>query len=90
LISSLKHQCLSAALIGVALGPAAPERAKAVTLDIARKCKALTNAAYPLRVPGNPAAGTTREPDEMRNTISRTAWQTAARQMIPLPSKRSD
>jgi hypothetical protein len=60
LISNLKYQCLFAALISVALGSAAPERARAVTVEIAKKCKALTDAAYPLREPGNPAAGTTK------------------------------
>ncbi len=60
MISNLKDQCLFAALISVALGSAAPERAKAVTVEIAKKCKALTDAAYPLREPGNPAAGTTK------------------------------
>jgi hypothetical protein len=32
-------------------------RAVAVTVEVARKCKALTDAAYPPREPGNPAAG---------------------------------
>ena len=31
--------------------------AMAVTVELARKCGALTDKAYPLRVPGNPAAG---------------------------------
>jgi hypothetical protein len=56
-ISSLKRQCLFAALIGIALGAAAPERAAAVTVEVAGKCQALTRAAYPPREPGNPAAG---------------------------------
>ena len=29
----------------------------AVTAELARKCGLLTDKAYPLRVPGNPAAG---------------------------------
>ena len=29
----------------------------AITAELARKCGALTDKAYPLRVPGNPAAG---------------------------------
>jgi hypothetical protein len=31
--------------------------AMAVTVELARKCGVLTDKAYPLRVPGNPAAG---------------------------------
>ena len=31
--------------------------ATAVTAELARKCEVLTDKAYPLRVPGNPAAG---------------------------------
>ena len=60
MISRLKCQCVFAVLIGIALGSATPERAAAVTVEIARKCQALTNAAYPAREPGNPAAGTTK------------------------------
>jgi predicted alpha/beta-hydrolase family hydrolase len=33
--------------------------ASAITAEVARKCGALTDKAYPLRVPGNPAAGRT-------------------------------
>jgi hypothetical protein len=31
--------------------------ATAITAELARKCGALTDKAYPLRVPGNPGAG---------------------------------
>jgi len=30
-----------------------------MTAEVARKCEALAEMAYPLRVPGNPAAGRT-------------------------------
>jgi hypothetical protein len=33
------------------------QSAMAITVELARKCGALTDKAYPLRVPGNPAAG---------------------------------
>jgi hypothetical protein len=59
-ISSLKCQCLFAASIGIALGAATLERAAAVTVEVARKCQALTDAAYPPREPGNPAAGSAK------------------------------
>jgi hypothetical protein len=32
-------------------------RAAAITVEVARNCKALTDKAYPPREPGNPAAG---------------------------------
>jgi hypothetical protein len=35
----------------------AAQSALAVTAQVARKCGALTDKAYPRRVPGNPAAG---------------------------------
>jgi hypothetical protein len=34
--------------------------AAAVTVEVARKCKFLTDTAYPLREPGNPAAGSAK------------------------------
>jgi hypothetical protein len=33
------------------------QSAMAITVELAKKCGALTDRAYPLRVPGNPAAG---------------------------------
>jgi hypothetical protein len=35
----------------------ATENALAITVEVARKCSTLTDKAFPLRVPGNPAAG---------------------------------
>jgi hypothetical protein len=35
------------------------QNASGVSVDVAKKCGALTDAAYPFRVPGNPAAGRT-------------------------------
>jgi hypothetical protein len=35
-------------------------RAAAVTVEVARSCKALTDKAYPPREPGNPAAGSAK------------------------------
>ena len=34
-----------------------PDRAIAITAEVAKRCKKLTDAAYPPREPGNPAAG---------------------------------
>jgi hypothetical protein len=44
------------AAIGVAHLMATPS-ASAITAEVAKKCDVLTEKAYPLRVPGNPAAG---------------------------------
>ncbi len=34
--------------------------ASAITVEVARKCQALTSKAFPPREPGNPAAGSTK------------------------------
>jgi hypothetical protein len=59
MFTSLKFECAFLALICVALGAAA-NRASAVTVEVARKCEALTAKAYPPRVIGNPAAGSAK------------------------------
>jgi hypothetical protein len=51
--------CAFLAVICVALGSTS-NRAAAVTVEVARKCKALTDIAYPPREPGNPAAGSAK------------------------------
>lgn len=37
-----------------------PTGAKAISADIAKKCNALTVKQFPLRAPGNPAAGSAK------------------------------
>ena len=37
-----------------------PDHAAAITAELAKKCSALTTKAFPPRVPGNPAAGSTK------------------------------
>jgi hypothetical protein len=46
-------------LIGIALG-LAPDRASAITVEVAKKCNALIAKEFPPREPGNPAAGSTK------------------------------
>ena len=53
----LKYRIALIALI--CFSPVLPTRALAVTVEVARKCSALTDKAFPLRLPGNPAAGRT-------------------------------
>jgi hypothetical protein len=43
----------------LAVGPIGG-KASALTVDIARKCEAITAKAFPPRVPGNPAAGSAK------------------------------
>jgi hypothetical protein len=47
------------ALIGAAL-VAAPERASAISVEVAKKCNALIAKEFPPREPGNPAAGSAK------------------------------
>ena len=47
------------AFIGAALF-ATPERASAISLEVAKKCNALIAKEFPPREPGNPAAGSTK------------------------------
>lgn len=65
--ATLKYGIALAALIELQRLLIAPS-ALAVTAEVAKKCSALTDNAYPLRVPGNPAAGRTHgTPQEIRN-----------------------
>ena len=52
----------SAVAVGlICLGSVAiPERASAITAELARTCKAFTTKQFPLREPGNPAAGSAK------------------------------
>ena len=91
---------IALALIG--LGNSLTTRdASAVTAEVAKRCAALADMAYPLRVPGNPAAGRIHGTaqdltglfQEMRGKRgqygtgpqSREPWRTVA-----LPKKRDD
>jgi hypothetical protein len=56
---SLRFGCTLLVLICIALEPAS-NRAAAVTVEVARKCKLLTDTAFPPREPGNPAAGSAK------------------------------
>ena len=38
----------------------APERASAISVEVAKKCNALIAKEFPPREPGNPAAGSTK------------------------------
>jgi hypothetical protein len=55
--ATLKYGTALVALI--CLSHVTPQSALAITAEVAKKCNALTEKAFPLRVPGNPAAGRT-------------------------------
>lgn len=59
MFTSVRLGCAFLALICIALG-STPNQAIAVTVEVAKKCKALTDTAYPPREPGNPAAGSAK------------------------------
>jgi hypothetical protein len=59
LFASLRLPVFFVALASIALGMTS-SRAAAVTVEVAKKCEALTAKAYPPRVIGNPAAGSTK------------------------------
>jgi len=47
------------ALFGIVIGPMTGS-ASAITVEVAKKCQALTAKAFPLRQVGNPAAGSAK------------------------------
>lgn len=55
----IKAKLLSAALLFVAAG-SMTNRASAITVELGKKCQALTDKAFPPRVIGNPAAGSAK------------------------------
>ncbi len=57
----LKSGCALIVLICTALG-SVPDRASAITAEVARKCNSLTTKQFPPREPGNPAAGSPKGP----------------------------
>ncbi|WP_426434881.1 hypothetical protein [Bradyrhizobium genosp. P] len=59
MFASLKFKCALLVLACIALS-LVPDSAAAVTAEVARKCQALTAAQFPPRLPGNPAAGSTK------------------------------
>jgi hypothetical protein len=56
MLTKLRYDTALLALVFLAHLPTT-QGAIAITVELARKCGALTDKAYPLRVPGNPAAG---------------------------------
>jgi hypothetical protein len=59
MFTSLRFGVVFLALIYMAVGSIC-KPAAAVTVEVARKCKALTDTAFPPREPGNPAAGSAK------------------------------
>jgi len=59
MLARLKWAGASLALVSAAL-VAAPERASAISVEVAKKCNALLAKQFPPREPGNPAAGSAK------------------------------
>ena len=59
MLANWKSGCVLLALICMVLG-SSPDRASAITAELARKCGALTAKQFPPRQPGNPAAGSAK------------------------------
>lgn len=56
-----KHKASPVAVGLICLaGAAIPERASAISVELARTCKALTTKQFPPREPANPAAGSAK------------------------------
>jgi hypothetical protein len=55
----IRPKLVAATLLLVAIGPTT-NGASAITVELAKKCEALTAKAFPPRVPGNPAAGSAK------------------------------
>ena len=56
MFASLKSHLNRFAFVCIAIGLLSGS-ASAITVELARKCNAMVAAAFPPRVPGNPAAG---------------------------------
>lgn len=59
MFANWKSRCVLLALTCTLFG-LLPDRALAITAELARKCSALTAKQFPLREPGNPAAGSAK------------------------------
>jgi hypothetical protein len=56
---NLKFWITLVALLGIVIGPMTGS-ASAITVEVAKKCQALTAKAFPRRQVGNPAAGSAK------------------------------
>ena len=59
MIANLKRWTVLIALVCITIGPMTGS-ASAITAEVAKKCNVLAAKAFPPRVPGNPAAGSTK------------------------------
>ena len=59
MFASLKSCLTRIALVCIAIGLLSGN-ASAITVELAKKCNALTALAFPPKVPGNPAAGSAK------------------------------
>ena len=57
--------------------------ASAITVELAKKCDALTALAFPPRVPGNPAAGSEKGSGRQMQDYFKNAWKMRAKCQRP-------
>ncbi len=75
------------ALFGLCIALASiTDSASAVSVEVVKKCNALTAKAFPPREIGNPAAGVQKERGEPNGHITENAWRMGAK----CPRARSD
>ena len=65
------------------------QNASAISAEVAKKCRALIDTAYPFRVPGNPAAGRTLGTAQDVRDYLPNAWRTVAMCQDRLPQRRT-
>ena len=70
MLANLKLLSALVAVVCVFIGPMT-ERASAETVEVAKKCNALTAKAFPPRVVGNPAAGSAKGGGKVRQDYYR-------------------
>ena len=70
MFANVKYWITLVALLCIVFGPMT-NRASAVTVEVAKKCDALTHKAFPPRVVGNPAAGSAKGTGEAERAYYR-------------------
>ena len=85
----IKPKLISAALLFV-VADSMTNGASAITVELAKKCHALTDKAFPPRVIGNPAAGSAKGSGKDSRLTLASVSRTAEKWMTPAPRKQSD
>jgi hypothetical protein len=84
MFASLKFYLTRFAIVCIAIGLVSGG-ASAITVELAKKCNALTALAFPPRVPGNPAAGSAKGSGKQMQDYFRKCVENEGK--IPEPGK---